>query len=346
MAVNYGQVAIVPKGVWNAETQYKVNNLVEYDGSSYVAKVQPPVGTLPTDTSYWQVSAAGTKKATPDSLGTVMPDGTTTEIKEDGKLSAKTAQQNALGVVKGSDDIIVGEDGNLTVNTTFEQATEIANIIAGEAIKSVLGKVSKAIATTMSLDENALLKNMISGIDVNDGNKVPSSAYIHSLVERIGMGTALEGGFDNLTAGLNSVNNNLSNSRKIVQVTTNDHGFSLGYDADNGLYTLVDLTRFYLVSKSDLWPQNSGTKITANTDMHTITTSGHYYCQGNDIAATLKNCPFTVAFTLTVYRGAGGSTDGMYIIQEYTTYLGDARIIQAYNEDSKNWTVHRISFSS
>lgn len=210
MAVNYGQVAIVPKGAWNAETQYKVNNLVEYDGSSYVAKVQPPVGTLPTDTSYWQVSAAGTKKATADSLGTVMPDGTTTEIKEDGKLSAKTAQQNALGVVKGSDDINVGEDGNLTVNTTFEQATEIANIIAGEAIKSVLGKVSKAIATTMSLDENALLKNMISGIDVNDGNKVPSSAYIHSLVERIGMGTVLEGGFGNLTAGLNSVNNNLS----------------------------------------------------------------------------------------------------------------------------------------
>lgn len=233
MAVNYGQVAIVPKGVWNAETQYKVNNLVEYDGSSYVAKVQPPVGTLPTDTSYWQVSAAGTKKATADSLGTVMPDGTTTEIKEDGKLSAKTAQQNALGVVKGSDDITVGEDGNLTVNTMFEQATELANIIAGEAIKSVLGKVSKAIATTMSLDENALLKNMISGIDVNDGNKVPSSAYIHSLVERIGMGTALEGGFDNLTAGLNSVNNNLSNLfilkdypfDSIMYVDNTVHGF-------------------------------------------------------------------------------------------------------------------------
>lgn len=210
MAVNYGQVAIVPKGEWNVETQYKVNNLVSYDGSSYVAKVQPPVGTLPTDTSYWQVSAAGTKKATADSLGTVMPDGTTTSVGEDGKMSVNTAQQDALGVVKGSDDITVGEDGTMTVNTTFEQATALANIIAGEAIKSVLGKVSKAIATTMSLDENALLKNMISGIDVNDGNKVPSSAYIHSLVERIGMGTALEGGFDNLTAGLNSVNNNLS----------------------------------------------------------------------------------------------------------------------------------------
>lgn len=222
MAVNYGQVAIVPKGAWNAETQYKVNNLVEYDGSSYVAKVQPPVGTLPTDTSYWQVSAAGTKKATADSLGTVMPDGTTTEIKEDGKLSAKTAQQDALGVVKGSDDITVGEDGALTVNTTFEQATELANIIAGEAIKSVLGKVSKAIATTMSLDENALLKNMISGIDVNDSNKVPSSAYIHTLVERIGMGTELVSGLGDLTTGLNTVNNNLSSYATKTEVFTSN----------------------------------------------------------------------------------------------------------------------------
>lgn len=250
MAVNYGQVAIVPKGVWNAETQYKVNNLVEYDGSSYVAKVQPPVGALPTDTSYWQVSAAGTKKATADSLGTVMPDGTTTEIKEDGKLSAKTAQQNALGVVKGSDDVTVGEDGNLTVNTTFEQATEIANIIAGEAIKSVLGKVSKAIATTMSLDENALLKNMISGIDVNDGNKVPSSAYIHSLVERIGMGTALEGGFDNLTAGLNSVNNNLSNFHFYNDLS--QLGLSEGASINNLLEKMPapSVGVFYCLSKS------------------------------------------------------------------------------------------------
>ena len=121
----------------------------------------------------------------------------------------------------------------------------------------------------------------------------------------------------------------------------------LFYTRNNNLSNKADKTSLSSYAlKNDLWPQNSGTKITANTDMHTITTTGHYYCQGNNIAATLKNCPCTVAFTLTVYRGAGGSTDGMYIIQEYTTYLGDARIIQVYNEDSKNWTVHRISFSS
>ena len=61
-AVSYGHVAIVPKRVWGAETQYEPCNLVEYNGSSYVAKLQPPIGTLPTDTQYWQVSAVGAKK--------------------------------------------------------------------------------------------------------------------------------------------------------------------------------------------------------------------------------------------------------------------------------------------
>ena len=31
-AVAYGHVAIVPKGIWNADTQYEVCHLVEYDG--------------------------------------------------------------------------------------------------------------------------------------------------------------------------------------------------------------------------------------------------------------------------------------------------------------------------
>lgn len=244
-AVAYGHVAIVPKGIWNADTQYEVCQLVEYDGSSYVAKAQPPVGTQPTDTSYWQVSAAGTKKASSGSLGTVMPDGSTTEVNEAGKLSAKTAQQDAVGVVKGSDDITVGEEGNLTVNTTFEQATELANLIAGEAIKSVLGKVSKAIATTMNLDQNALLKNMISGIDVNSGEKVPSSAFVHTLYERLGMGTDLSAGdAENVTQAVNSLYSNFTNvnTDKNKGVIGNDDIYNLKSPSQlthNGFYRFV-----------------------------------------------------------------------------------------------------------
>lgn len=199
-AVSYGHVAIVPKGVWSAEVQYEPCNLVEYNGSSYVAKLQPPIGTLPTDTQYWQVSAVGAKKATSDSLGLVEPDNKTTEVDETGVLS-----------VKESTDIIKKSDGTLSLNTTFKEATELANIIAGEAIKEVLGKVSKSIAATMNLDQNALLKNMLSGEDVDDASKIPTSAFVHTLYNRIGMGTDLSAGdATNLTQAVNDLNSNIN----------------------------------------------------------------------------------------------------------------------------------------
>lgn len=217
MAVEYGTIAVVPMGTWENSKDYDVGNLVELDGSSYVAKVKPPAGMLPTDTAYWQISAKGASKATVDIAGVVKPDGVTTEVDANASLSVKKATQSTVGIVKGSDDIKVGADGSIDVDTTFTQATELANIIAGEAIASVLGKVSKAIAITMSLDQNALLKNMLTSIDGNSSEKVPTQAYIHTLVERIGMGTELTAGA-NLTEVANELSSNLpyiNTSKKI-----------------------------------------------------------------------------------------------------------------------------------
>lgn len=99
--------------------------------------------------------------------------------------------------------------------------------------------------------------------------------------------------------------------------------------------------------KSDVWPQNPGTQIAAGTDMQTITTPGHYYCENNNTIASLKNCPISDAFTLVVYRSAGGTGDNIYYVaQEYTSYMCNRRVIQTYNKDSKNWTTHEIQFKS
>lgn len=99
--------------------------------------------------------------------------------------------------------------------------------------------------------------------------------------------------------------------------------------------------------KSDAWPQSSGTEITSGTDMKTITTPGHYHCVNNSTAASLKNCPMSDAFTLVVYRAAGGAGENsFYIAQEYTSYLCNRRVIQTYNKDSRNWTTHEIQFKS
>lgn len=209
MAEIYGTIGIRPMGAYNPDTKYELLNLVNYDGSSYVAHTEPPLGTLPTNTAYWQVSAQGTSKATAGSVGTVKPDGVTTDVNVDGAMSVKTATQSALGLVKGSAGINVGAGGAIDVNTAFTQATELANIIAGEAIAQVLGKISKSIAVTMGLDQNALLKNMLTNIDANDQNKIPTAAFIHTLYDRIGMGTSLTAGA-NLTAVVESLNSNFT----------------------------------------------------------------------------------------------------------------------------------------
>lgn len=42
-------------GVFSSTTQYYGHNFVTYQGKHYFAKSTPPIGTLPTNTNYWQV---------------------------------------------------------------------------------------------------------------------------------------------------------------------------------------------------------------------------------------------------------------------------------------------------
>lgn len=48
---------LVPKGAYNGATDYAVGDSVDYNGSSYVMFVDAGAGTLPTDTTKWQVLA-------------------------------------------------------------------------------------------------------------------------------------------------------------------------------------------------------------------------------------------------------------------------------------------------
>ena len=77
--------------------------------------------------------------------------------------------------------------------------------------------------------------------------------------------------------------------------------------------------------------------------MYTIKTPGHYCCNSNAIAATLKNCPFNDAFTLVVYWSTGYPS--AYFSQEYTHYLGNRRIIQNYNTDSATWEKYEFQIT-
>lgn len=56
-----GKVAYLSKGAYNSATQYEKNDVVTYEGSSYVS-LQATQGNTPTNTTYWQLIAEkGTK---------------------------------------------------------------------------------------------------------------------------------------------------------------------------------------------------------------------------------------------------------------------------------------------
>ncbi|SEU08011.1 hypothetical protein SAMN05443270_2993 [Lacrimispora sphenoides] len=182
---NYGTIAIIPDGEWVDTKQYKVGRVVSYNGSSYLVHTLPPIGTLPTNTNYYQLSAQGGGVATEDSPGVVKPDNISIKINEIGTISAKKATQTEFGITTSGDGTKVGSDGKMNVDTNFQQATKLANLIANEAWSIILGKISKSIATTMDLDENALLKAMISNQFENITTKAASAALAYNLKQSI-----------------------------------------------------------------------------------------------------------------------------------------------------------------
>ncbi|ENZ12494.1 hypothetical protein [Enterocloster clostridioformis] len=225
-----GKIAVTDGGDYSASTTYEKLTFVHYQGDTYMT-LKTVKGVTPTDDGVnYKLFCKSAELATASKAGIVMPDGTTTTVNSSGKMSAKQATQSTPGIVKGSNSIKVGSDGAIDVNTTFTQAANLANIITGEAIATILGKVSKAIATTMNLNQNALLESMLTSIDVNDSSKIPTAAYIHTLVERIGMGTQLTAGA-NLTEAANNLSSNLAaaNAKVTLNGVKNINGFTAVY---------------------------------------------------------------------------------------------------------------------
>ena len=225
-----GKIAVTDGGDYSATTTYEKLTFVHYQGDTYMT-LKTVKGVTPTDDGVnYKLFCKSAELATASKAGIVMPDGTTTTVNSSGEMSAKQATQSTTGIVKGSKSIKVVSDGAIVVNTNFTQAADLANIIAEEAIATILGKVSKAIATTMNLNQNALLKSMLTSIDVNDSSKIPTAAYIHTLVERIGMGTQLTAGA-NLTEAANNLSSNLAaaNAKVTLNGVKNINGFTSVY---------------------------------------------------------------------------------------------------------------------
>lgn len=72
--INAGRVRFVSRGTYNNSTQYYLFDLVDYNGSSYIAK-ENTAGNLPTNNQYWQLIAEKGNTGSTGQTGPVGPTG-------------------------------------------------------------------------------------------------------------------------------------------------------------------------------------------------------------------------------------------------------------------------------
>lgn len=127
-----GRVAIVPKGDWSAETEYKRLDEVTYNNTMFIAKKAVPKGTLPTNAEYWSKSIVGGVGAiaTKEDAGDVKPaDGLS--IAEDGTLKV-SIDGTTLTMDQVNNVIKLADTLKEKINGAFPAANVVNNQITTE----------------------------------------------------------------------------------------------------------------------------------------------------------------------------------------------------------------------
>ena len=100
--VQLGKVGLTPKDLWSSSLEYEKLDIVVYDGESYIAKKDVPIGvSVTTGTEYWQLFS---KKGNGMSVGKVISVTTTQPLEEENKLWIREGYDEEFDVLT-TDDI-------------------------------------------------------------------------------------------------------------------------------------------------------------------------------------------------------------------------------------------------
>ena len=143
--ISAGRVLLMPKGEYNAATTYELLDLVTYQNSSYIAK-GTTTGNLPTDSTYWQLSAYG---------------GNIANLTENfAEIETSTIAQNPHpegDIFVDADSSLVRATAQINVNDTIAIGTNCARTTVEALINSfndafIRLEADKEISTQTDLD--------------------------------------------------------------------------------------------------------------------------------------------------------------------------------------------------
>ena len=290
--IDLGAVGYTDLGNYNANTTYNKFNVVKYKGSSWVCQVDNTKGQTPAEGIYWHSMLDGVATATTENAGTVMPDGETVNVDEDGKISVPKATASALGLVKpDGTTITIADDGTIsgaqTVDLTPYAKTEDMNV--------ALAKKGE----TLEYDEDS------STLSMKSGDTVLSSVTIEggsaSLQLKITFDEAFKGQTYSITGGSESYTGTVPDSLVVIQkVKSYNTTFTVKSSiADGTEYSTTIKTEKY----GGEYPGSLNTfKATINVSV-TVGTAA-------DTGATVEASNGTQTFTQTASAGKAAVTVG------------------------------------
>jgi hypothetical protein len=129
--VSAGRILLMPRGAYDNNTPYEILDLVSYNGSSYVAK-GPTKGNLPTDTTYWQLSAYGGNAANVAGNFAVIETTSVATVQHlEGTLFVDESSQfmKATQTINVGDSIVSGT--NCTPTTVEQLINEVTAYVDG-----------------------------------------------------------------------------------------------------------------------------------------------------------------------------------------------------------------------
>lgn len=158
---------LVPKGAYNAGTDYAVGDSVDYNGSSYVMFVDAVAGTLPTDTTKWQVLANKGATGAAGVVQSIVAGSNVTVNSADPANPIVSATGGGSGTPGGSDTQVQFNDGGAfggDAGLTYNKTTDALgldgdlNITSADSVGGTNRINLQTYENTASGDNNELIR--------------------------------------------------------------------------------------------------------------------------------------------------------------------------------------------
>ena len=257
--INAGRVRFVSRGTYNNSTQYYLFDLVNYNGSSYIAK-ENSLGNLPTNTQYWQLIAEKGNTGNTGQTGPVGPTGNgIASIRKTG--TSGLVDTYTITYTNGNTTTFTvtnGEDANTTEITNLKNENVYLQNVVKQAFTE---KTASGTELTINNTIEARMDLKLNGNTIQNGEPTPDAPQeIHCVKGNNVVKVSGKNLFDESVKTGNvatSKNNIISDSNGVLEI----QGVLNYYSGIFKTYKLKTNTQYTISMQCDFVGENSSSII-------------------------------------------------------------------------------------